>query len=120
MLPIARDAGCDMDIPATWHGPVAAVLLKRDFGLTDEAVLAAIARHTVGHPDMTALDAAVYIADLAAHDIVPGLHELALRDLRSAFLSAIAATLTHLLGRRKRIALDALRAWNEMLTRDML
>jgi predicted HD superfamily hydrolase involved in NAD metabolism len=120
MAPLARQAGLDPEIPDTWHGPVAAMILRRDHGLADRAVLSAIARHTVGDAAMTALDAAVYVADLAAHDIVPGLHDLALRDLHAATLAAMAATLTHLLQARRPIALRAIGAWNGILRRGML
>jgi HD superfamily phosphohydrolase YqeK len=120
MAPIARALGCDPDIPAVWHGPVAARILHRDFGLDDPAILSAIARHTVGDPALTALDAVVFVADLAAHDIVPGLHELALRDLRGAALAAVQASVAHLLQRRRLIDLQAVRTWNALLGRDML
>jgi predicted HD superfamily hydrolase involved in NAD metabolism len=120
MAASAREAGCDMAIPAVWHGPVAARMLRRDHGLQNEQVLSAIARHTVGDPDMTALDAVVYVADLAAHDVVPGLLELARTDLRAALLRAMAATLGYLLERRRPIDLQAVRAWNGLLRRDML
>ena len=120
MAPIARELGCDPDVPAVWHGPVAARILQREHGLDDPEVLSAIARHTVGDPDMTAVDAVVYVADLAAHNAVGGLHELALRDLRGASLAAVAASLAHLLQRQRRIDLLAVRTWNALLERDML
>lgn len=117
---LARQAGANPDTPAVWHGPAAAHLLQRDFGLNDPAVLSAIARHTTGDAAMTALDAVVYVADLASHDVVPGLVDLALRDLHGATLAAMEATLAHLLQRRRRIDLRAIRAWNAMLDRGML
>ncbi len=120
MAQIAHELGCDPKVPAVWHGPVAAHILRRDYGLDAADVLSAIARHTVGDPAMTALDAVVFVADLDAHGVVPGLHELALRDLRSASLAAVAASLAHLLQRQRRIDLLAVRTWNALLERDML
>ncbi len=120
MAPLARELGCDPDIPAVWHGPIAALILRRDYGLVAGDVLSAIARHTVGAPDMTPLDEVVFVADLVAHDIVPGLHELALRDLRGATLAASAASVGDVLQRRRRIDLVAVRTWNALLDRAML
>jgi predicted HD superfamily hydrolase involved in NAD metabolism len=117
---MARELEDAPAMPAVWHGPVAARILRRDHGLRDEAVLSAIARHTLGDPEMTALDAVVYVADLAAHDIVPGLLDLARSDLRAALLRAMAATLGHLLDRRRPIELSSVRAWNGILSRDIL
>lgn len=120
MAPIARELGCDPEVPAVWHGPVAARILRRQHGLDDPEVLSAIGRHTVGDPGMTAVDAVVFVADLDEHGVVPGLHELALRDLRGASLAAVAASVAHLLQRRRRIDLLAVRTWNALLERDML
>ena len=39
-----------------WHGVCAAILARTQWGVTDEAVLSAIACHTAGNPDMTRLD----------------------------------------------------------------
>jgi nicotinate-nucleotide adenylyltransferase len=45
------------------HGPAAAALLARDYGVTDPALLDAIALHTVGRPGMGELAAILYCAD---------------------------------------------------------
>jgi predicted HD superfamily hydrolase involved in NAD metabolism len=45
------------------HGPAAAVLLRRDFGVEDEDILEAIALHTVGKPGMSELSLILYCAD---------------------------------------------------------
>jgi nicotinate-nucleotide adenylyltransferase len=45
------------------HGPAAAALLARDYGLADEAILEAIAVHTVGKPGMSGLATILYCAD---------------------------------------------------------
>ncbi len=44
------------------HGPAAAARLRGE-GVDDEAVLLAIAWHTVGHPDLDRLGRALYLAD---------------------------------------------------------
>jgi len=49
--------------PELLHGPAAAYLLARDFGLDEGDILEAVAYHTVGRPDMGKLDIIVYCAD---------------------------------------------------------
>jgi nicotinate-nucleotide adenylyltransferase len=45
------------------HGPAAAALLAMDYALTDEAILEAVAFHTVGKPGMSDLTTVLYCAD---------------------------------------------------------
>lgn len=45
------------------HGPAAAAMLARDFGVVDGELLEAVALHTVGEPGMGALAAILYCAD---------------------------------------------------------
>lgn len=45
------------------HGPAAATLLSRDYGVTDGAILEAVAWHTVGRADMGTLAVILYCAD---------------------------------------------------------
>ncbi len=45
------------------HGPAAAALLSRDYGVDDEGLLEAVAFHTLGRRGMGKLAAALYCAD---------------------------------------------------------
>jgi predicted HD superfamily hydrolase involved in NAD metabolism len=45
------------------HGPVAAQLVKEEFGLKDQDILNAIAEHTLGAINMTLLSKIVFLAD---------------------------------------------------------
>jgi nicotinate-nucleotide adenylyltransferase len=45
------------------HGPAAAALLARDYGVGDQELLEAIAIHTVGRPGMSGLSVILYCAD---------------------------------------------------------
>lgn len=55
--------------PAEWrnpkmvHGAITSVRLRREFGLTDSAVLHAVRHHTLGHPDFDAIGKALFVAD---------------------------------------------------------
>jgi predicted HD superfamily hydrolase involved in NAD metabolism len=48
--------------PKLLHGPAAAARLRAD-GIEDEALLSAIAWHTIGHPALDVLGRALFIAD---------------------------------------------------------
>ena len=65
-------------------------------GVTDEAVLSAIACHTAGKPGMTQLDKILYLADMtSAERDWPGvekLRKLELKDLDAAMLAALKQT----------------------------
>jgi predicted HD superfamily hydrolase involved in NAD metabolism len=50
-------------MPATLHGPTAAAALSRTFPDIPHEVIRAIEIHTIGAPQMTALDKILYIAD---------------------------------------------------------
>ncbi len=51
-------------MPLLLHAPLGAVLAREEYGVSDEAVLRAIARHTVGGAGMTPLDKIIYFADM--------------------------------------------------------
>jgi len=68
LLEMARAFGIpvtpiDAAFPVFLHGPVGAELLRRDYGLDDEAVLSPVRCHTMGRRSMTALDQVLFLAD---------------------------------------------------------
>ena len=76
-----------------WHGVCAAILARTAWGVSDEAVLSAIACHTTGKPGMSRLDKILYLADMTSAERdwkgVEALRRLALKDLDAAMLSAL-------------------------------
>jgi HD superfamily phosphohydrolase YqeK len=48
------------------HQRLGALRARRELGVTDEAVLSAVACHTTGHPDMDALARCLFVADYTA------------------------------------------------------
>lgn len=95
--------------PALWHGVCAALVARQRFGLTDEAVLSAIACHTCGKPGMSALDKVLYLADMTSaerdFDGVQTLRDLCEQDLDAAMIWALHHTIDYLVSRGK--AVDA-------------
>lgn len=96
--------------PVTWHGPVCAARMKRDFAVDDDEVRLAVAYHTVGHPDMPLLARVVYVADaIEPTRVYPGVDEL--RTLAQVNLTLALARIAddsigHLLARGEDISLS--------------
>lgn len=51
-----------------WHGIAAAVLAQNAYGVQDVDILQAIACHSTGRAEMTALDKIIYLADMASEE----------------------------------------------------
>ncbi len=86
--------------PIVLHARLGAELARERFGVIDDGVLQAIARHTVAAPDMTRLDTIVYLADA----LEPGrtyaeretFEALAFVDLDAAMVAVLRSSLDYL------------------------
>lgn len=100
------------------HGPLAAVLARREFGLP-EAWCRAIAGHTTGRPGMGPEEMVLYVADHAAegrrHPHVPHWRELAQRDLGAATLEMLTQHLADLLSKGAPLWPPTVLARNQLL-----
>lgn len=102
------------------HGPAAAARLRED-GVDDEALLRAIAFHTVGHPDLDHLGRALYLADY----LEPGrsFDPAGRASLRARMPAAMddvlrevaAARIEHLVRSGRRIRPETLGFWNSLV-----
>lgn len=54
----------ERSMPLLLHAPLGACRLREVYGVQDPAIAQAIARHTVGGPQMTALDKIIWFADM--------------------------------------------------------
>jgi predicted HD superfamily hydrolase involved in NAD metabolism len=45
------------------HGPLGAVIAKKDYGINDEEILKAIRIHTTGDTNMSLLDKIIFLSD---------------------------------------------------------
>ena len=71
-----------------WHGICAAILARTEWGVTDEAVLSAIACHTAGKAGMTQLDKILYLADMtSAERDYPGVEALRAEEMQNLDLA---------------------------------
>jgi HD superfamily phosphohydrolase YqeK len=101
------------------HGPATAARLEAE-GVRDEALLRAVAWHTIGHPEMDRLGHALYIADY----IEPGrtYEPERLAVLRARMPAALDAVLrevaerrlAHLLHSRRVLAPESVAFWNRL------
>lgn len=99
-----------------WHGPVGAILVKKQFGIEDSHILDAIRHHTVGAPDMDIVEQIIYVADF----IEPGrsfsgvetARELAKVDLKETIAFSTIHTIEHLLDKNVKIYPKAIETYN--------
>ena len=102
-----------------WHGVCAAILARTEWGVTDEAVLSAIACHTAGKPGMTKLDKVVYLADMTSKERdwpgVNKLRKLEMKDLDAAMLAALKQTNDFVLSQGKPLDPMSKAAYDDIL-----
>jgi predicted HD superfamily hydrolase involved in NAD metabolism len=69
LLALANEFGLHLDQvdlknPHLLHGPVAACVCRKEFGLNDQLILDAMAEHTLGNAPMSELSQVVFLADM--------------------------------------------------------
>ncbi|MDE6376109.1 MAG: bis(5'-nucleosyl)-tetraphosphatase (symmetrical) YqeK, partial [Ligilactobacillus sp.] len=99
-----------------WHGVVGAEIIKNELKITDEEILNAVRRHTVGAKEMTILDQIVYVADyIEPGRDFPGVdqaRQLAAESLRAAVEFETKHTLLYLMNNNKTIYPAAILTYN--------
>lgn len=124
LLKMASEFDLDVDEveraePYLLHARVGAHLARKAYGVSDEAALKAVERHTLGAPDMSPLDKIAYIADM----IEPGrsfpnleaVRDLAEKDLDECYAEAYAHTIEYLARARRPIHPLTVSAWNAIV-----
>ena len=104
--------------PALYHGPAAAALLDREYGVRDRDILEAVALHTVGRPDMGFLAKIVWAAD----KLEPGRRHVDQEfrehcknlDPDSLLLEALKATIVWLELKGREVAPETLDLYNAL------
>jgi predicted HD superfamily hydrolase involved in NAD metabolism len=100
--------------PIVLHARLGAEIARSEYGVTDDAILSAIAKHTVAAAHMSALDKIVYLADA----LEPGrtfaeravFAQVAVRDLDAAMRDVLQSTIAYLQARGEPIAPQTLAA----------
>lgn len=107
--------------PLLLHAFISEDLARKEFGVTDPAVLSAVRKHTLGDADMSRLDRVLYVADACSADRDhPGVEKtraLAFDDLDAAFERCLADKLAHALARRAWLHPLTIELWNSLAAR---
>ncbi len=105
---------------AALHGPAAAERLREE-GVRDEALLDAIAYHTIGHPSLDTLGRALYVADFLepGRAILPewraALRRRMPSDLDEVTREVLGARIRHLVDRGVALHPATVAFWNAVL-----
>ncbi|HLR66517.1 bis(5'-nucleosyl)-tetraphosphatase (symmetrical) YqeK [Virgibacillus alimentarius] len=99
-----------------WHGPVGALLIEREYGITDPAIQSAIRYHTTGKANMNKLDMILFLADyIEPGRSFPGLDEVretAYNNLNYACWLVSRNTIQFLMKKNALIYPDSFHAYN--------
>jgi predicted HD superfamily hydrolase involved in NAD metabolism len=107
--------------PLLLHAYVSEDLARREFGVSDEAVLSAVRKHTLGDARMSLLDRVLYTADACSADRVhpgtEGRRALAFADLDAAFSLCVADKLVDAVKRGAWLHPVTIALWNRLAAR---
>lgn len=116
LRPLVPDDLADWPGPLL-HGPAAAARLRKD-GVQDEALLRAVAYHTIGHPDLDGAGRALYLADF----LEPGrtfdpvgravLRARMPHDEKAVLRQVLRSRMAHLISSHKKIRRETVAFWN--------
>ena len=103
--------------PQVLHGPVAAKMAQRDFGIQDREILRAVTNHTLAGPGMGKLERILFLSDMIEpgrdYPGVEALRRLSEQDLDQAYLAALQSSIVHLRKTGKQPAQRTLEALKE-------
>ncbi len=105
------------------HGKIAAIIMERDYGITDPDIIHAVSYHTTGRAGMSKLEKIVYIADaIEPGRSYPGVNDLrkaADTDLDQACLLSLSRTIDYVRSQGKYLDEDTLRARDDLLSKNV-
>jgi predicted HD superfamily hydrolase involved in NAD metabolism len=109
--------------PILVHGPIAAAMLARDYGVEDAELLAGIDCHTTARAGMSRLEQVLFVADkvephkLAREPVLAEVKGLAQDDLDAAVLRYLDLNLQEAIRRGWQVHVRSLEARNELIER---
>jgi len=108
----------DLESPVLLHGRAGAMILKKEFGISDQEVLDALSSHTTGTAGMKTLAKILFVADYIepkrkhiTPEFLSGLDGL---DLDGMVYAVLMGTLNHLASKGKSVAPEALELKKEL------
>ena len=107
-----------MDNPNLSHGKIAAVIMKKDYGIEDEDILNAVAYHTTGRAGMSLLEKVIFLADAIEegrnYPTVDETRKLAYVDINKACISSLERTVEYIKGIGEYLDPDTINAINDL------
>ena len=107
-----------MDNPNLSHGKIAAVIMKRDFGIEDEDIVNAVSFHTTGRAGMSKLEKIIFLADAIEpgrnYPTVDEIRALAYINLEKACISSLTRTVEYIKGIGEYLDPDTINAINDL------
>ncbi|SHF67359.1 bis(5'-nucleosyl)-tetraphosphatase (symmetrical) YqeK [Ornithinibacillus halophilus] len=104
-----------------WHGPVASLLIEREYGITDSSIKDAIFYHTTGRANMSDMELVLFVADyIEPGRDFPGLDEVretAKKDLIHAAWLISRNTIRFLMDKGHTIYPDSFHSYNDLTKR---
>ncbi len=108
-----------LNCPALLHGPLAAFLAEKEFGVQDADILNAVRYHTTGRAGMSVLEKIIYLADFIepnrCFDGVETARRLAYENLDRAVLAEADMVIVFNVERNVFLHSDTIRARNYLL-----
>lgn len=109
----------EKESPQLLHGRAAAVIAKKQMGISDNLILDAVTYHTTGKVEMSLLDKIVYIADyIEPGRDFPGVEELrkkAVKNIDKALLMALENTIKYVIEKKQLLHINTIDARNYLL-----
>lgn len=99
-----------------WHGPVASLIIKDEFNITDDEIINSIRHHTSGRRNMSLIEKIICLADYIEpnrqFEGVDKIRILAEKDLDKALLATLDGTIRFLIEKKMKIYYLTLEARN--------
>ena len=103
------------------HGPIAAIIMQRDYGITDTDLLNAVKYHTTGRAGMSVLEQVIYLADAMEpgrnYPDVDKARKLAEISLEKACLFSMEHSINYIRERGLFLHEDTIKARDYLLTK---
>lgn len=111
------------DYPELLHAKLGATLVKEELGITDQAILSAIAAHCYGSTHMSLMDKIIYLADYIEpnrrFEGIEKVRKMVYKDLDKALLMAVDGTLVYVIERGLPIHATSVEMRNRLLLKKM-
>ncbi len=112
-----------LDNPNLAHGKIAAIMIKKEYGINDEDIINAVSYHTTGRENMSLLEKVIYLADtIEPNRDYPGVDELravAFEDIDRALLQALENTISYIEARGFFLDEETVKARNFLLGKEI-